>query len=101
MVETNHLPHYISMFVNDEFFGDLTEEQQQIITQAAETAKIYAREQADVRVADRMQVMEDSGTEVVELSEETYDEMKRLSQPLYDEIRSQVGKELAELYVSE
>ena len=101
VVETNHLPHYISMFVNDEFFGDLTEEQQQIITQAAETAKIYAREQADVRVADRMQVMEDSGTEVVELSEETYDEMKRLSQPLYDEIRSQVGEELAELYVSE
>lgn len=100
VIETNHLPHYISMFVSDEFFGNLTVEQQKIIMQAAETAKAYAREQADVRVVDRMQVMEESGTEVVELSEEMYDEMKELSQPLYEEIRSRVGDELVELYVS-
>lgn len=101
VIETNHLPHYISMFVSDEFFGDLTEEQQEIITQAAKVAKVYAREQADERVADRLQVMEDSGTAVVVLSDEIYAEMKELSQPLYDEIRMQVGEELVSLYIDE
>ena len=38
VVETNHLPHLISMIVNDEFFRNLSEEEQEIMTQAAETA---------------------------------------------------------------
>ena len=38
VVETNHLPHLISMIVNDEFFRNLSEEEQEIMTQAAATA---------------------------------------------------------------
>lgn len=44
VVETNHLPHLISLIVSEEFMKGLTDEQQQIIREAAETAKQYARE---------------------------------------------------------
>ncbi len=39
VVETNHLPHLISLIVSEEFMNGLTDEQQQIIREAAETAK--------------------------------------------------------------
>ena len=39
VVETNHLPHLISLIVSEEFMKGLTDEQQQIIREAAETAK--------------------------------------------------------------
>ena len=60
VVETNHLPHLISLIVSDEFFEGLTGEQQEIIREAAETAKEYAREQSDERIASRIQTIEES-----------------------------------------
>ena len=43
VVETNHLPHLISLIVNDEFFQNLSMEEQDIMTQAAKIATEYAR----------------------------------------------------------
>ena len=43
VVETNHLPHYISLIVSDEFYNSLSKDQQKIIDQASQTAKVYAR----------------------------------------------------------
>lgn len=70
VVETNHLPHYISLFMNADLFHELDSEYQEILVTAAQTATEYAREQADERVEDRMAVIEESGTEVIKLSDE-------------------------------
>lgn len=100
VVETNHLPHYISLYVSDELFQGLDAKQQEIITEAGTIATAYARQQADERVDDRMQIMEESGTEVIELSDEVFEEMRKVCEPLYEEIQGQVGDELVELYIS-
>ena len=100
VVETNHLPHYISLYVSDELFQGLDEKHQEIITEAGAIATAYARQQADERVDDRMQIMEESGTEVIELSDEVFEEMRKVCEPLYEEIQGQVGDELVELYIS-
>ena len=42
VVETNHLPHLISLIVNDDFFKDLPEDEQDIMTKAAKLATEYA-----------------------------------------------------------
>ena len=39
MVETNHLPHLISLIVSDEFFEGLSKKEQNVITEASEIAK--------------------------------------------------------------
>ena len=99
IVETNHLPHYITLFVNEKLFDGLNEEEQKIMTEAADIAKNYAREQADERIEDRMKIIEESGTEVITPSEELYEQMRQLSQDTCEAIREQVGDELVDSYL--
>lgn len=100
IIETNHLPHYIMLFMNEELFSELSSEEQAILTEAADTAKDYAREQADLRVADRLEIIEESGTEVTRISDEVREQIKEASADIYDEIRNLVGADLADAYIS-
>ena len=92
VVETNHLPHYISLIVSDEFYNNLSKDQQKIIDQASQTAKVYAREASDKRIADRIKIIEDSGTKIVKLDTKTQKEMRKQAQPVYDAIKKSISK---------
>ena len=96
VVETNHLPHLISLIVSDEFFEGLTGEQQEIIREAAETAKEYAREQSDERIASRIQTIEESGTQIISLSDEMYEQIRELCKPVYESIEKNVSEDLVD-----
>ena len=100
VVETNHLPHLISLIVNDDFFRDLPEEEQAIMTEAAQKATEYARDQSDARIADRIATIEDSGTQVVTLSEELHDQIRDISQPVYETIRSSIAESIYDAYLN-
>ena len=99
VVETNHLPHYISLIVSDEFFNDLPKEQQEIITQASETAKEYARKASDERIEDRIKIIEDSGTKIVKLSDKVHEQIREASSDIYQEIEDSVSEELVDSYL--
>ena len=101
IVETNHLPHLISLIVNDDFFQNLSEEEQDSMTQAARVATEYAREQSDERIADRVAVIEESGTQILTLSDEVRDEIRRNSQEVYDSIRGTISEDIYNAYVGE
>ena len=98
VIKTNHLPHLLSMIVNEEFYNCLSEDDQKIINQAANNARDYAREQCDERVNNRLQIIKESGTQEIELSDELIQEMREASQSVYDSIHQQVGDELFEAY---
>ncbi len=100
VVETNHLPHLISLIVSEEFYSGLSEEQQAIINQAADLAKEYAREQSDKRIASRIETIEESGTQIVTLDEATREEMKERSKPVYDAISESVSPEIVDAYTN-
>ena len=100
VVETNHLPHLISLIVNDDFFRDLPEEEQAIMEEAAQKATEYARDQSDTRIADRIATIEDSGTQVVTLSEELHDQIRDISQPVYETIRSSIDESIYDAYLN-
>lgn len=100
VVETNHLPHLISLIVNDDFFQNLSREDQDILTQAAETATAYAREQSDARIADRIATIEASGTQIVTLSDETRDAMRDAAASVYVAIQDSIDETIYEAYVS-
>lgn len=99
VVETNHLPHLISLIVSDEFFQDLPEDKQAILVEAAEIAKEEARQASDDRIADKIKVIEDSGTQIVTLSDELRVEIREAVQPVYDEIEKNVDKKLYNSYM--
>ena len=99
VVETNHLPHLISLIVNDAFFQNLTKEEQDIMTQAANAATEYARKQSDERIAERITTIEDSGTEIITLSDEVRDEIRENSQNVYEDIKANISKDIYNTYL--
>lgn len=99
VIQTNHLPHMISLIISEEFLEGLPEKQQEILKEAAKTATEYARVQADERVEDRIAIMEEQGVEIVELPDEIHQEMKDLSKNVYDTVRKQAGDDLVDQYL--
>ncbi|SOB97008.1 tripartite ATP-independent transporter solute receptor, DctP family [Pseudobutyrivibrio ruminis DSM 9787] len=98
VVETNHLPHLISLVASDEFMNTLTPEQQEIISQAATIATEYARQQSDDRIASRIATIEESGTEIIPLSDDIREQIREAATPVYDSIKENVDPELYEIY---
>ena len=101
IVETNHLPHLISLIVNDEFFQNLSAEEQAIMTEAAQNATRYAREQADQRISDRIATIEKSGTKIITPSAEMRQEIRETVQPIYKDIQKDVSPALYNAYLGE
>lgn len=101
VVETNHLPHLISLIVSEEFMKGLTDEQQQIIREAAETAKQYAREQSDERIASKIKTIEDSGTQIITLSDEVHEQIRKECQQIYESIEKNVSSDIVDAYLTQ
>lgn len=92
VVETNHLPHLLSLITNDEFYNKLPDDQKAIIDEAAAIARDFAREQAIARSDDRISTIENSGTcTVLKVEDSLRDEMRAQCTELYDSIREKVG----------
>lgn len=99
VVETNHLPHLISLIVNDEFFQHLPKEDQDIMTEAATIATEYARKQSDTRISDKIRTIEESGTEIVTLSDETRSDIQKASEGVYTSIKDQISTDIYNSYM--
>ena len=99
VVETNHLPHLITLIMNDEFFKNMPAEDQAILREAAATATEYARQASDDRIADRVKTIEDSGTEILKIDEETYNAIVEASSSVRDTIRSNVDPAIFDAYI--
>ena len=101
VIQTNHLPHLLSLITNTEFYESLSEEQQAILDEAAAIAAEYAHEQAAERVEDRIEICEENGTEIIEISDELREEMRDACADLYEQIRKVVDDdELYEMYIN-
>ena len=98
IIETNHVPHLISLVVSEDFYQDLPEEDQQILVEAEAIAKEYAREQSDERIDERIQIIRDSGTEIITPGDEVREQMIEASEPVYEEIQEVVDPEIYSLY---
>lgn len=98
VIETNHVPHLISLIVSEDFFKDLPAEDQEILKEAEDLAKEYAREQSDERINEKIQVIRDSGTEIITLDDDTKEQMIEASEPVYEQIQKVVDPEIYSLY---
>ena len=99
VVETNHLPHLITLIMNDEFFMDMPEEDQEILREAAASATEYARQASDDRIADRVQTIEDSGTKILKIDEDTYRAIVDASMDVRASIQSKVDPKVYDTFI--
>ncbi len=98
IIETNHLPHLITLIVNDDFFQRLSEDEQAVMSEAAEIATEYAREAYDERIKDRIAAIEATGTEIFILDPQTRDEIREASQSVYDAIEQSIQENIYQAY---
>ncbi len=101
VIETNHLPHLISLVASDDFMNELTEEQQNIIKEAAAIATDYARQQSDDRIASRIETIVNSGTEIIPVSDEMRAEIQQKASPIYQSIKENVDPTLYDIYTKD
>lgn len=101
VVETNHLPHLITLITSDAFFNDLTKEQREILMKAAATATEYARQQSDERISDRKAQIEAEGTEILPVSDELRQKILEKSAGVKEKIHNCVDPEVFEAYAGE
>lgn len=99
IVETNHLPHLISLIVSEKFYQQFTKEDQKLIRQAEENAKVYARAAVDERNDQKIAEIKKSGTKIITLDEKTRQEMYEASAGVREEIRGKVSKKIADAYM--
>ena len=100
IVETNHLPHMISLIMNEDFYNTLSAKDQKIMDEASANATIYARKQADKRIQRQINTVKKSGTKVIELDDKTREEIKARSKGVRRKIRKHVDKEIYDEYIS-
>ena len=99
VVETNHLPHLITLIMNDEFFKNMPAEDQAILKEAAATATEYARQASDERISDRVNTIEASGTEILKIDEKTRQAIIEASSAVREQIRSNVDPAIFDAYI--
>ena len=98
IIKTNHLPHLLSLVMNEEFYERLDDKTKEIVNEAAKNARDYSRQQCDARVSDRLEIIKESGTKEVELSDEVINQLRDASSEIYEDIKAQVGEELFKAY---
>lgn len=98
MIETNHLPHFITLIVNDDFFCQFPKDDQEIITEAAKTACAYAREESDKRIADRKATILENGSTIIELTPAVRNEIRDAASNVYSEIEENISPSLYNAY---
>lgn len=98
MVETNHLPHLLTLITNEDFYQSLPKEDQEIIDEAAKVAVEYARKMSDERIGERIETIEQSGSEIIVLDEATMDDLRQSAAGVYELIEKAVLPELYQAY---
>lgn len=98
VVETNHLPHLITLIVNDDFYQNLSQQDRKIMDEAAKKATIVARQKSDDRISEKIDEIVQSGTEIVEVSPELTVQIQEASSDVYTSIQKAIDPKLYQSY---
>lgn len=100
VILTNHLPAAHNLLISQVVYNDLSESDQALIMAVGKAAIQYSREQCDARLADRMAKVEETGTEIVTLSDNVLQQLRDECAPVYDTVRSEYGDEQVDMQIN-
>ncbi len=92
LTQSSYFPHVF--MINKAFFESLSEENQQIICDAAKEMAAYERQLVRESEKNMIESMKTSGITVTELSDEQKAEFVAAVQPVYDQFADQIGEDL-------
>src|SRR5690625_7848601 len=96
MTQTHHTYHTYAAVMNKDAWDSLTPEVQEIVQNAFDVARDYARE---LTIEDGKQIMEEISDqiEIIQLTDEGREKFIESSQPIYDEIEKVVNHAVIQL----
>lgn len=86
---TNHIVASLELFSGDEFWNELSPEEQDAFSEAAKAASDYAWDLYEEQLDADVDFMKEHGLTVTELSGEDREKMLEKIQPVYDYLNSQ------------
>lgn len=93
VVETNHLGHIITFFMNNDLYQSLPDNTKALVDECAAEAVAYAAQVSDESIEADKQTCIDAGCEIITLSDEDYANLQSEGQVVYDIVRSDLGDE--------
>lgn len=100
VILTNHLPASHNLLISQIVFDGLSESDQALIMAVGKAAIQYSREQCDARLEDRMKKVEETGTEIVTLSDDVLQQLRDKCQLVYDDVRATYGDEQVDMQIN-
>lgn len=95
-IDTNHVPHLVSLIMSKKVYDALSDGDKQLITDAAQKARDDVRAQDDKVTTERIAIIKNSGTTFIHLSPEERVRLRERSKSVYDKIATVVGAELVD-----
>lgn len=96
IIETNHIGHIITFFMNNALYESLPDPVRQLVDECAEEAVNYGSEMADRSIDAYKQQCIDAGCEIISLDKTVLDELQQHADIVYDMVRENLGDELVE-----
>ncbi|MGO4886734.1 TRAP transporter substrate-binding protein [Anaerobacillus sp. MEB173] len=93
ITKTNHIYNASVFMISEGFWNSLTEEEQQMIKEAADEARDYQRELNQQEDIDAFEFLTEVGMTITELSPEEMEKIVEKVQPIYEKYSSKIGEE--------
>ena len=97
VIQTNHILHTLSLVGSTAVLDDLPKDLQDIIQEAADEAKVFAREQTDERSDGRIQILKDNDVVILDYNDELFTQMKDATKGVWTTIEKKIGKDLVDV----
>lgn len=99
IIQTNHLPHILSLIMSPDAYNDLNDAEKALLNQAIKNATAAALARADGLEAEKIKEITASGTKIIPMSDQLYKDMRKAVEPVYDMIAKKVGRDLVNAYM--
>ena len=96
IVETNHIGHIITFFMNGELYESLPDDVKALVNECAREAMEYGYSKADESIKSYKETCVKAGCEIISLSPETLAQFKDKADVVYKMVRKNVGDELVD-----
>lgn len=100
VILTNHLAASHNLLISQVIYNSLSDTDKELIMAVGKAAIQYSREQCDARLAERMSLVEQTGTEIVELPADVLEQLRDKCASVYDEVRANYGSDLLDMMVN-
>ncbi|MGP6139877.1 MULTISPECIES: TRAP transporter substrate-binding protein [unclassified Jeotgalibaca] len=99
-IMTNHLLQTIPWAMNLEFYNELPEDLQELVSESATEAISYSNEYLDANIEEMTQEIVDYGIEIIELTPEQQQSFAEKAQSVYGQIEAAVDPGIYEAYIN-